>query len=241
MKLYRGAEGGQRVWFDNTEIEDIVEDELRKSGLMPTEVAPIVGIERFLEEHLRVDLDQHAPLDASILGVTEFRPKLPPKVAINRDLTGSALDSEDWTPGLHGRWRATLAHEGSHVLLHRFLYEVNAMQGSFLVDDPSAHDRLFRCLKRAVTFQTSKADWREVQANRGMAALLMPRSLFSRLCQEEAEALAIDIDGLISGSTSESQLASRLSALLAVSRQAATIRLHTLAVAKPRGSLTMPL
>ena len=49
-----------------------------------------------------------------------------------------------------------------------------------LFDQPSAgplaKGGLMRCLKRDVGQATGSKDWREVQANRGMAALLMPRA-----------------------------------------------------------------
>jgi len=50
----------------------------------------------------------------SRVSITEFRRGNPPVVSLNRDLTGSTLDHEDAHPGLTGRWRATLAHQGGH-------------------------------------------------------------------------------------------------------------------------------
>jgi len=111
MKWYRGSDGGQRLWFEPAEIENMMEDELRKAGLfLPNEDAA-VNLEALVERHLRAELDQYAILDRGVLGVTEFRPPAAPKVSINSDLTGAALDEDETPPGILGRWRATLAHE----------------------------------------------------------------------------------------------------------------------------------
>jgi hypothetical protein len=68
-----------------------------------------LGVEDFIELHLKVKLDQHAVLDADVLGVTEFPKGKQPTISINRDLSGLAVDLEDPLPGTVGRWRATLA------------------------------------------------------------------------------------------------------------------------------------
>lgn len=125
MKDYRRKDGERRLWYEDAEIESIALDEITRAGLLPQAHVPdlTVQLERFLENHLRVRLDQHADLPADVLGVTHFCQGAPPRIEINRDLTGLAIDEEDPLPGDLGRWRATLAHEAAHVLLHRILYE----------------------------------------------------------------------------------------------------------------------
>jgi hypothetical protein len=229
VRYYRGPEGDQRIWFDEPEIEDIAEDELMKAGLLPTPESPVTDLERFVESHLGARLDQYAELDAGILGLTEFLPARPPSISINKDLTGSALDDEDPLPGLRGRWRATLAHEATHVLLHRSLFEFDVNQGHlFRVDElPSAASAsLLRCLKRDVGCRAGGADWREVQANRGMAALLMPRGVFGKLARTVlAQPAAQPVDG---GTRRMELVADALAQQFEVSKQAARIRLATL-------------
>src|SRR4051812_22797481 len=130
-----------------------MEDELRKANLLPSPEAPSVDIEGFLERHLKVSLDQHADLPADVLGLTEFFPGKTPHVAINRDLTGSAIDEDGSPLGIRGRWRATLAHEASHVVVHRPLFEVPAEQGSLFaghLEPAQEPQRLMRCEKRSV-------------------------------------------------------------------------------------------
>ena len=228
MKSYRAADGSERLWFEPEEIEVIMEDELHKAGLYPSADQPTVNVEDFIELHLKVKLDQHAVLDADVLGVTEFPKGKHPTISINRDLSGLAVDLEDPLPGTVGRWRATLAHEAAHVLLHRILFEFDENQGmlfeTHLVDRTAT---LMRCLKREVSFGGAGKDWREVQANRGMAGMLMPRETFHAVTRR----VLVD-----NGHGSAEQLnqaealaaASRLAELFRVSKQAAHIRLSTL-------------
>jgi hypothetical protein len=227
VRRYRGRDGQENLWFEDGEIDDIVETELRKALLMPTEAMPVIDLERFIEGHLKVALDQYADLDAAVLGVTEFFSNRLPRISINKELTGSAVDEEDSPLGIRGRWRATLAHEAAHVMLHRCLYEGGDGTLSLFGEEsekvvPGA--RLHRCLKRDVSYG-NVPDWREVQANRGMAALLMPRPLFARFAREH-------IDQLFHAETvpvgEEDRLAACLAPRFEVSRQAAGIRLRTL-------------
>ena len=106
---------------------DTAEGELRKAGLLPDAANPVVDVERFLENHLHAWLDLNACLPASVLGQTEFERGGTPRVSVNGDLTSSMEELE--SPGLLGRWRATLAHEAAHILLHRHLFYLNERQG----------------------------------------------------------------------------------------------------------------
>jgi hypothetical protein len=230
-----------RLWFDDAEIETIALDELTKANLLPAADATdlSINIERFLERHLKVRLDRHADLPADVLGVTHFERTRPPRVEINRDLTGSALDDDDPAPGMVGRWRATLAHEAAHVLLHRILFDVDDMQrGLFREQSPTrVGGNLMRCLKRDLTFRRV-SDWREIQANRGMAALLMPRTLFIA-----AARVVLDVAGgaVTAGSPKHAALVQDLAGTFNVSRQAASIRLETLGILTPRGQGSLTL
>lgn len=240
MKWYSGPEGDQRIWYEPEEIEQIADDELRRASLVPTTVAPVTDLERFVEVHLKADLDQYADLEADILGLTQFDPRRRPAVSINRQLTEAAEDEQS-RPGLHGRWRATLAHEAAHVLLHRYLFDPDLNQIA-LFEGPTPGDLpsrgLMRCLKRDVGVGVRASDWREVQANRGMAALLMPRAIFRRLTFRQVSALSLS--DLTIGSASATALAASMAELFEVSQQAAAIRLETIGVVTPGDLTTLP-
>ncbi|MDR7409713.1 MAG: ImmA/IrrE family metallo-endopeptidase [Armatimonadota bacterium] len=229
MRRYRHRDGSLRVWFGPEEIDQMAEEALHRAGLLPRLEAPVVDVERFLEGYLGADLDQYAPLPHDVLGATEFRPGVPPLVQVNAALTRAALDDPHPPPGSRGRWRATLAHEAGHVLLHRALVEPDPSQTS-LFDPP---DRLFRCLQREVAFGGG-SDWREVQANRFMAALLMPKSVFVaavvRAKRQEGLLLTDPV-----GTGSVERVARTLARWFDVSRQAARIRLLELGLVETPG------
>ena len=164
MHDYRNASGERRLWFSADEIENIMEKELRRAGLLPTAAEPVVDLEAFLEFGLQVKLDLHAPLKPGVLGVTDFVRNGRPLVSINSDLT-SEVEKEGTLHGTWGRWRATLAHEGSHVVLHRRLFGAPAEQGVLFDVDEVDTPRMMRCLARDVSFGRCHSDWREVQAN----------------------------------------------------------------------------
>jgi hypothetical protein len=73
-----------------------------------------------------------------------------------------------------------------------------------------------------------RADWREVQANRGMAALLMPSRLFQRIAFRQITDLGSTTVSV--GSAAADDVATRMANTFMVSKHAAMIRLETLEV-----------
>lgn len=231
--LYRRRDGEERLWLSPADIESMMEDTLRKSGIFPTDEKPAVDVERLIQR-LHVRMDQHADLEPTVLGLTEFYTDEAPKIFINSDLTGS-IDDDHTLPGIRGRWRATIAHEASHVVMHTVLFAVNQQQDSlFQMQNQPEPQRLMRCFKKDVLYRGgSTSDWREVQANMGMAALLMPQSLFRQLAGSIVERHRLTAESLTIGSRSAATLAAEMAALFDVSRQAAGIRLETLGILSP--------
>ena len=113
MQWYYGPEGDQRIWYESDEIEAIAEDELRRAELMPWPDDPVTDLERLIEGHLKAQLDQYAQLPEGVLGLTRFGGSRP-LVSVSSELT-EAAEEEPPRPGKVGRWRATLAHEASHI------------------------------------------------------------------------------------------------------------------------------
>ena len=237
MKRFRDSKTrAERLWIEPDEIEARTEAELVKAGLMPTVDAPAVDVEAFVEHHLGAHFDQYASLPEDVLGQTDFRVGAPPLVMVNADLTGAALDDDDSPLGLKGRWRATVAHEACHVLFHRCLFNLSSQQASLFGEEDDSGEpakRLQRCLKRDVVYSRKGSDWREVQANMGMAALLMPRPLFVAVCQKQL--LRLGKDRIYADTPEADAIASQVARAFQVSRQAAMIRLKTLEVLAARG------
>ena len=238
MKRYF-KNGEERIWIDPDEIEEIVSVELQKAKLMPGLDDPVVDLEKFVEGHLKAHFDPYAELDFSVLGETEFRIGAPPEVSINKNLTGAALDDDFSDLGLLGRWRATVAHEATHVLVHRCLFNLNDDQPS-LFDDPEPAEpvvkHLQRCLKRDVLFRGG-GEWKEVQANMGMAALLMPKALFVAAFRQEKERAGLDrVDRCSDIATI---LVEKFATRFKVSKQATRIRFETLQLLSTPGQIEL--
>lgn len=164
------SDGRRRLWYEPHEIETLGEALLSDAGLLPTIDAPRVDVESLLEQHLRAEVDYGATTPPGVLGYTVFGE--PVRVSIDRRLTDRAT-VDGATAGDIGRWRATLAHEAAHILLHGSL---------FAVDAGGRVPRSFaRCSGATIERATEPKDWREIQANLGMAALLMPASVFDAM------------------------------------------------------------
>jgi len=237
MEWYYGPEGDQRIWYESAEIETIADDELRRAGLMPPPDDPVTDLERFIEEHLKAQLDQYAQLPEGVLGLTRFDARRGPAVSISSTLT-EAADQDPPQPGQLGRWRATLAHEATHIFLHRYLFDpamapLSSRQPGGSPAEPGA---VMRCLHRDVAPVTTqdwghvrqRRDWREIQANRGMAALLMPARTFKDVAFEQIAKLGPT--GPASDPSYAETLAAALASSFQVSKQAALIRLGTLQI-----------
>jgi hypothetical protein len=234
MDWYTGPEGDQRIWYEASEIEDAMAEQLRRGRQVLTLASPSPDLEAFVEQHLRVDLDQYATLPEGVLGMTEFGGSRQPKMYINSTLT-EAADQVPPRSGARGRWRATIAHEAAHVILHRYLYDPampSIRSGDFRdpPEQPRVSGQLLRveCLNRSIengaaTGSRTARDWREVQANRGMAALLMPGSIFRRVATMKG---AVNMSGLDASNPDGLNLVSEIATVFDVSRQAATYRLQ---------------
>lgn len=232
---FRDRDGRQRLWLSDADIETMMGDELHRARLLPSVDHPVVDLERFLEGHLGAQLDQHAVLESGVLGQTEFFLGQPPHVAINRDLTGAAMDDDDGDPGVLGRWRATLAHEASHILMHRILFELNQDDADLFGAGPTVSARLMRCLKPNVLFRGGGSDWREVQANLGMAALLMPRGIFAGVVERALQRRGVSRDVLSVDPHATAAIVHEVATTMRVSRKAAAIRMETLNIIDVRG------
>lgn len=188
--------------------------------------------------HLRCDLDLYADLPSDVLGLTVFAPKRKPRVQINGALT-CAQDEGGAGIGVIGRWRATLAHEASHVYLHRYLYEPEFARHAGVGHPPPDEGEHLQCLHRDISPEPAdmastrrRSDWREVQTNRGMAALLMPRRLFTRAALREMGHLGLGTNIAVD-SPEYQALTSALANTFEVSLQAAGIRLKTTSLVIP--------
>ena len=223
------------MWLTIEEIEQTVENELVTDELYPSVESPSVNIEAFLDR--RAHLDQYAVLSNEVAGETHFTGERRPTVLISRSLTEGAHGERAAPPWVNALWRSTLAHEAAHVVFHQPLYDVDTRQSTFFDSDHFDCDavespRHTRCLRRNVEHGASSADPAEYQANRGMAALLMPRALFRAVFVIEASQLGVDAEGVVDSSEVALVLATAVAKRFDTSQQASAIRMRELALVR---------
>jgi len=218
-------------FLSNEEIERRMADRLHRAGMMPTLEEPVLDLEAFVEHEngLGASLDDFALLPPDVMGVVTFLPGRRDRMEINRDL--SELGEKDTTA--RARCRSTIAHEASHIVLHRDILMpcANQIQLFSLDDDPAGYTQT--CLKQDFGWRGSASreeDYLEIQANKGMAALLLPCPVFYPMAQlalrdwesrrhtDDARAHFQERTSLIRGWAD----------LFVVSRQVVDIRLRTL-------------
>ena len=145
-----------------------------------------LDIDDFAEFHLRATIDYHQlSSDGSVLGMSVFRELTVPAVgdgSCKADMVFPArtivIDHKALSKSPESRLRFTIAHECAHLILHH---------DSVLEDSPMRCSS--RSSYRALTTESENArtdsfDRAEYQANYLGAALLMPRSTFSRAYRE---------------------------------------------------------
>ena len=241
MRTYFKSNGRECFFLTPTEIDSMMEDELWKANLFPSIENPAVDIEGFITKHLKVYIDQYASLEPSVLGLTEFFTNKRPEIKINKDLTG-AMDEDGSKLGIVGRWRATLAHEASHVIIHGAQFALAADQNSlpgFGSNENGKNLNLMRCLKRDFLFRGGSSDEREVQANMGMASLLMPKSLFLKIVKDGMKKLNLVSNKLNLNSKETTALTAHLAEKFQASKQASSIRLQKLNIVFETSGLKM--
>ena len=168
----------ERPYYEDSDIESIVTDELSKVGLLPATPEPI-RVDRFIEKRYRI-VPQYDDVPDGILGFTRFGAKGPEEVVVSRNL------SEEGTRVAERRINSTLAHEAGHILLHGFLFALQRRPGPrpLFEDGLDPDKQTILCRTDTVGFSSESTKtygydgrWWEFQANRVIGALLLPRRL----------------------------------------------------------------
>ena len=193
---------GARIWIPDSDF-DVRMDAVRES-VPGTLFQPGIGVDvdLILMRAYGVDPDFTDDLPSDCLGRTSFLRDGRYRVEISRSLADEAVHS----PVSRRRMRSTLAHECAHIVFHSVLHPVAA--GPALFEEFDDRDSTVMCREPHVG--ASAIAWWEVQANRGMSCLLMPRptvreqvsswliqrglsSVSDALREERAEALVRDM------------------------------------------------
>jgi hypothetical protein len=151
-----------RIYYDAAEIDQIMEAELTRAHLDRIGIAA-VDVDAFVETYLKIT-PEYVILPKGVLGATDFARDGTVRMRISAELSERAGRQE---PGAENLIRTTLAH----VLLHRILF---LSQSEALFGHAASRQELCRDIDPAGRGYTG--EWWEWQANRGMGALLLPRS-----------------------------------------------------------------
>ena len=171
MKTIRSKSGPftERPHFELQEIDRLCADELRQNALYPSTPSPI-RIDRFIEKRFGVS-PRYETLPKSVLGFTKFGPR-----GVEEVVVAAELDDEG-TDVARRRLRTTLAHEAGHGLMHAYLFAVGLKPKSLFDDDSDEPQILCRDVDGLKDGNRYQGKWWEYQANRAIAALLLPRGL----------------------------------------------------------------
>ena len=183
MKMLRMQSGPfvERPYYEDSDIESIVTDELSRVGLLPT--APeAIRVDRFIEKRYHI-VPQYEDVPDGILGFTRFGAKGPEEVVVSRSL------SEEGSRAAERRMNSTLAHEAGHMLLHGHLFALERRAGtrSLFGDDLDEKKQTILCRDGTVGSPNESAGtyrydgrWWEFQANKVIGILLLPRQLVNK-------------------------------------------------------------
>ena len=159
-------------------IQRFAVEELTRYSLLPGSPGP-VAIEKFCDRKWGFPEDYQA-LDADVMGRASFTYKGFDRIEINAALV------EDSTPTGVRRVRSTLAHEIGHAVLHEGLFVEKLLfdrnQG-LLFGDLERSDRSAIVCRNTDIYTPAKSKWWEIQANKFMAALLLPKPLFLQVAE----------------------------------------------------------
>lgn len=180
MKMIKAQSGPflERPYYEDSEFESIVTDDLRKVGLLPTAPEPI-RVDRFIEKRFDI-VPQYDDVSDGILGFTRFGTKGPEAVVVSRSL------AEEGSRVAERRINSTLAHEAGHMLLHGRLFAFQRRAGtrSLFENDLDEERQTILCRHSTVGFPSESMDthgydgkWWEFQANKVIGVLLLPRQL----------------------------------------------------------------
>lgn len=163
---------GQRMWLDDAEFEDIMDEIRSRAGATTLPEGEGIDVDEILLRVYGIDPD-YCDLDAGLLGRTLFFPDGRLIVQISRDLAEGARRD----PVIRRRLRSTTAHECAHIPLHAHLHLAPA-SGTLFPEVPPPEVRTM-CRTEAIDQprRVLASDWTEYQANRGMSALLLPNHM----------------------------------------------------------------
>ena len=164
----------ERLHFSRPDIERIAVDELRQAKCLPKTPSEI-RLEEYLLVRHGIEPQPMPPLTHGMLGLADLKNPRSPAIFLET----AVFDGPEHI------YRSTLAHEIGHLLLHSQLYvDPGFTQALARWRGRDAREGTITCLARDIS-ETPRGGYNpgdpfahiEHQANLGMVAMLVPRSL----------------------------------------------------------------
>lgn len=217
----------ERSYLTDSEVDNTCADELQRFGLLPSEPGAI-RIDRFVEKRFGSPAE-YEDLPDGILGLTRFGSR-----GVQTIVVSNLLDSDKSIPGAR-RVRATLAHEAGHGLFHSHLFVLGDMQPLFGDWSDGMKPKV---LCRDEEHATYNGEWWELQANKAIGGLLMPKLLVLK-----AISLFLSPVGLLGGQTIQindhERAVRELADIFDVNPRVARIRLDNLVPSSSSAQLSL--
>ncbi len=176
----------RNLFLKEERIVEIALMHLNGCRLMPETPGP-VAIEKFCDRNWGFPED-YQELEADVMGRTAFTCEGFARIEIN------ALLAEDGSPNGVRRVRSTLAHEIGHGILHEALFMeklVAERDQPVLFGGPEPggekEPSAIVCRNSDIFGTPIQSKWWEVQANKFMAAILMPEPVFLQVARPALE------------------------------------------------------
>ena len=168
---------GKQLRFEENEFEAMMDEMRWRAG--PECFAPGKGVDVDLVLLKAIECEaDYVDLPAGVMGRTIFGADGSARIEISRALSDEA--ESDRT--VRRRLRTTLSHECGHVACHRGLFIRDTETLSLFSGLPARTTTAkppIMCRADTVGRTGYRGEWWEYQANRCMAALLLPRTMFS--------------------------------------------------------------
>jgi hypothetical protein len=182
-----GSPWGVGVYYEDKEFEAMMDEARLRGGTDVLTVGEGIDVDLVLQKGYGVS-PEIVELPEGVLGRTTFHSDGKVLLELNRELA----DEAERSVGARHRLRSTLGHECGHIVLHGHLYSVD--QGPSLFGGAPVRSAGVLCrsgdIRERPDYGVSR-QWWEYQANRAMAALLLPVGLFRKQVEETLKRMGI--------------------------------------------------
>jgi hypothetical protein len=234
MPASRRPGGTKRPYFTDREFERIAEEALASVELLPSSPGP-VRIDRFIEKRFGVT-PRFEPLPDGLLGLTRFTGQ----GEVNAVIVARQLSDAE-SRVAERRINTTLAHEGGHGLLHASLFAVDRFPRDLFEGSEDVEPNRILCRDEGVDpgpHQGYRGEWWELQANRMIGALLLPKGLVGSCIEDLIELRGLLERAVLPVAARDSAVA-RLSEVFDVNAVVARLRIERLFPEEDREQLTL--